>query len=315
MMKDEMRDQHWTSSLALPASGVLHLAIVALLIFGLPKSFPKPQDEQAVAVELVPPPKPPEKAPEEPKAEPPAKKPEPKPEKPRPETPKPEKPPEAQVEPPTPAPEQPIRRLNPVVQFGEKDAGPRKALDGDSAEESSTKATDQENPEKPESQNEKPVEPPAVIAVEKDASPSLPQTATQKPTPKPAEIAEPRKAPKLQDVKKLYSRSATDDPVATTAMRGVPRDVRGGTLCVTELREQLYRASPPYFPDLLPSFRLKEGTTLDVPGAAFRVGGQWRALSYRCEVDANVTRVESFAFRIGGLIPRSEWQRLGLPTR
>lgn len=283
----------------MPASGVLHLVILALLIFGLPKSFPKPQDEQAVAVELVPPPKPPEKPPAE--------------------KPQPEKPPEAKVEPSKPSPEQPARqqaipRLNPVVQFGEKDAGPRKALEGNSAEESSTDVPERETSEKPERESQNPAEPPAVMTVERESPASLPQTAKQTPTPRPAEIAKPRKAPKLQKAKKLFSQSATGDPVATTAMLGVPRDVRGGTLCVTELREQLYRASPPYFPDLLPSFRLTEGTTLDVPGAAFRVGGQWRALSYRCEVDANVTKVESFAFRIGGLIPRSEWQSLGLPT-
>lgn len=309
-MSDELRDRNWISRLALPASLAVHFAVVALLIFGLPRSLLEPAKEEVTKVELVPPPKPREKAPEKPKTVPPAQKPEPKPEKPQ-----PEKPPEANAEPPKPAPQQPIRRLNPVVQFGEKDAGPRKALEGNSAEESSTKATEQESPEKPESESPKPVEPPAVITVEKDAPPSLPQTATQTPTPKPAEKAEPRKAPKLQEAKKLFSRSATDDPVATTAMRGVPRDIRGGTLCVTELREQLYRTSPPYFPDLLPSFRLKEGTILDVPGAAFRVGGQWRALSYRCEVDADATKVVSFAFKIGRLIPRSEWQRLDLPSQ
>ncbi len=302
-MSDAIQDRRWISRLALPASVILHGLILALLIFGLPLPLREPEKEEVTTVELVPPPKPPEKAPEKPKVEPP-----------------PEKPPKAKVEPPKPppeqnAPQQAIPRLNPVVRFGEKDAGPRKALEGDDAEGGAVKATEQQKPEKQESEPQKPAEPPAVITVEKEASPALPQTANQTPSPKPAEIAEPRKAPKLQEVKKLYSRSATDDPVATTAVRGMPREVRGGTLCVTELREQLYRASPPYFPDLLPSFRLKEGTVLDVPGAAFRVGGQWRALSYRCEVDANVTRVESFAFRIGGLIPRSEWQKLGLPTR
>jgi hypothetical protein len=51
-------DDRWTWRLAIPASLVLHLLIAALLIFGLPESLPQPQDEEAISVELVPPPEP-----------------------------------------------------------------------------------------------------------------------------------------------------------------------------------------------------------------------------------------------------------------
>ena len=98
-------------------------------------------------------------------------------------------------------------------------------------------------------------------------------------------------------------------------MADVPRGVRAGRLCVTELREQLQNGLPPYYPDLLPSYRLEEGTVIDVPTAAFRVAGEWYDLSYRCEVDTNATRVVAFAFRVGGLLPRSEWTRRKLPAR
>ena len=80
----------------------------------------------------------------------------------------------------------------------------------------------------------------------------------------------------------------------------LPRGVRGGRLCVTELRDQLRNSLPPYFPDLLPSYRLEEGTAIvDVPVAAFRVGGEWYDLSYRCQVDPNATKVVGFDFRVG----------------
>ena len=120
---------------------------------------------------------------------------------------------------------------------------------------------------------------------------------------------------KLEEAKKLFSPSATGDAVATSAMADLPRSVRGGTLCVSELREQLLRASPPYFPDLLPSNPLPKGTVIDVPDAAFRAGGRWLDLSFRCEVDADATRVVSFAFRVGAAIPRSQWQRRGFPPQ
>ncbi len=117
------------------------------------------------------------------------------------------------------------------------------------------------------------------------------------------------------EAKKLFSQKATGDVIATTAMGDVPRGVRAGRLCVTELREQLQNGLPPYYPDLLPSYRLEEGTIIDVPTAAFRVAGEWYDLSYRCEVDANATRVVAFAFRVGSLLPRSEWRRRKLPAR
>jgi hypothetical protein len=72
---------------------------------------------------------------------------------------------------------------------------------------------------------------------------------------------------------------------------------------------------PPYFPDLLPSFRLDEGTVLDAPRAAFRMGGEWFGLSYRCEIDKDATRVRSFAFEVSGRLSQAERQRRGLPVR
>src|SRR5262245_12652841 len=66
VMRDDVRDQSRVSRWALPASLVVHLMIVALLIFGLPVSLLQPQKEEAIAVALVPPPKPPAKANAEP---------------------------------------------------------------------------------------------------------------------------------------------------------------------------------------------------------------------------------------------------------
>ncbi len=285
---------------ALPASVVTHLLIAVLLIFGLPVSLSPSQEEQAIAVELVPPPKPPEKAKVEPP--PPAK------------AAKPEKPQEAKAETSSPtgnasAGQRSIPALRPVFQFGEKDAGPREAPDGNSAEDGSASPVARLEPDKKDL-----AEPPSVKAL--DAINPAPQPETpKKPTPKPAEAVKVQSAVKLQEAKKLFSQTATASPAATTAMRNVPRDVRAGRLCVTELREQLLNASPPYFPDLLPSERLKDGTVIEIPREAFRANGQWFNLSYRCEVDAQAMKVVSFAFNVGDPVPRSEWNRRGLPSQ
>ncbi|MES0100032.1 DUF930 domain-containing protein [Mesorhizobium sp. M0019] len=288
-MRDEIRDQRRVFGWALPASAVVHLLAAALLLSALPLSPPQPQKEQPIAVDIVPPPKPPEKTKPPSPAEPP----------------KPEKQPEAKVE--TPASRE-VAAQRPVFQFGEKDAGPRKSLDGNSAEDGS------EQPPAPQvPSNQDLAQPPAVTAVEgKDQAPS--PGASPPPKPKPADVAKVQRPLKLQEAKRLFSKSATGDPVATTAMKNVPRAVRIGQLCNTELAQQLVHASPPYFPNSLLEYRLKAGTVMKVASAPFPANGQWYDLSFRCEVDPDATRVVSFAFRVGNPVPRSEWKRRGLPA-
>ncbi|MER8973634.1 MULTISPECIES: DUF930 domain-containing protein [unclassified Mesorhizobium] len=288
-MRNDIRDQRRVFGWALPTSIALHLLIVALLLFGLPATLSQPGKEQPIAVDIVPPPKPPEKTKPPSPAEPP----------------KPEKQPEAKVE--TPASRE-VAAQRPVFQFGETDAGPRKSLDGNSAEDGS------EQPPAPQvPSNQDLAQPPADTAVEgKDQAPS--PGASPPPKPKPADVAKVQRPLKLQEAKRLFSKSATGDPVATTAMAALPRGERVGQLCATELGGQLLHASPPYFFDSIPKYRLKAGTVMNVASAPFPANGQWYDLSFRCEVDPNATRVVSFAFRVGNPVPRSEWKRRGLPA-
>ena len=262
----------WRERWGVLASVAAHVLVIALLIFGLPLPQFEPQQPEAIAVELVPPPEPQEEeqppeeqAPEEEPAE-----------EPEPETP----PQEAAAEQQSSAP--PIEVLRPVFQFGEQDTGPREATDGSASEEAET---------------EEPAPDPDPAPVDEAAAP-LP---AEKP---PIELAEART---------LFSRTVTDDPVAMTAMAGLPREIRGSELCTTEMREQLRNATPPYWPDLLPSYRLGAGNVLEVRQAAFRARGQWYDLGFRCEVDADATRVVSFAFTIGEAIPRDQWRARGFP--
>jgi hypothetical protein len=265
-MRDGTDENRPVSRWALPASLVVHLLGGVLLIFGLPVWHRQPEKEKTIKVDLVKPPKPTEKARKEP---PPAKQPEPK----KVETVKVQKPPEAAKNTP---PRVPIPVLRPVVQFGDKDAGPRKSPEGRSAREGSR-------------------------------SVSVPRKTDE------LGVAGEKAAPKLKEAKTLFSQTTDADPVATTAMRTIPRDSRIGRLCATELRDQLLNATPPYLPELLPFFRLKAGTVMNVPQSAFQAGGEWYDLSFRCEVDRNATKVVSFAFRIGDRIPRGKWKERDLP--
>lgn len=339
-MNDETprpRSSSSTLRWGIPASVALHLVFAAVLFFDLPFEMPAPQKEESVSVEIVPPP-------EEKKPEPP---PPPKDEKK--EEPPPPKREEQQPEPPPTAAEGqpaggrvPIPMLRPVFAFGEKDSGPREARDGNSAEEPAAKP--------PEKKPEVEPKPPAETAEKKEAAAGakpqpkidLPKADMADETAKPGagdlaaetiaalEEAAPASPPKtepkpeapteadvpndLPEVKTLFSTAITDNPVAMTAMGDMPREERAAELCVTELREQLRRASPPYRPELLPSFGLKTGTVLDVRNAAFRASARWYELRFRCELDADAMTVRSFAFAVGKEIPRSQWKSRGFPV-
>ncbi len=287
-MRQTGNNATWTWRWGVSASIAVHALIVALIVFGLPLPELTPDEPDAIAVELVPPPEP---APEPEPVPEPAPEPAPPPEPTPPPEPEPAENAQApEAEPPqsdaTALENEPERKvLDPVFEFGEQDAGPRLADDGSAASEERAAA------EEPE-----------------------PEPSEQLPDGTVTVVPEPRPRVELTEVEQLFSPAANGSLAAMTAMEGMPRDRRAGELCVTEMREQLRRADPPFWPDLLPAYRLVEGTLMEVHEAAFRAGGEWYDLAFRCEVDDAVTRVVSFAFTVGNPIPRSEWGSRGLPA-
>ena len=297
------------------------------------KKPPEPaKQEEAKKAEPPPPPSEPPKQEEAKKAEPP---PPPAPEE------KPAEPPPAEE-----AKKQPLPVLRPVFEFGEKDAGPKKSLTGNAPKETT-------NPPAESKANAEAVEPvkqaeeaPAVVEappanpVPDDiqlpevgiaaanglqngpiAGTSLDATKTEivtappiaSPKNDPSKTPTPGKPVELTEAKTLFSQSATGDPIATIAMGNVPRGVRAGQLCSTELQEQLRHASPPFRAEWVPMYNLPTGNVLEAKRAAFPARGQWYNLSFRCEIDENATKVLSFAYDVGAPVPRSEWRKRGFP--
>jgi hypothetical protein len=294
-----------------------------------PPEPPKPPEEkppEAPPKEKAPEEKPPEeKPPEEAKAE------QPKPE---------EQSPQASSQQGKPQPVQPLR---PVFEFGDRNTGPQKSETGDAsaaaAKPDATPPNGKPEPVEPATATEpvvddKPpanpvpddIELPQVAAAEshqeKNGPPpeAIGEAKTDFEQAKPSEMAktevkEPaRPAPDaLTEAKTLFSRNATDDPVAKTAMDNLPRGLRVAQLCTTELREQLRHSPSNYRPELLPSYRLSSGTVLEVRRGAFRASARWYDMSFRCEVDADATKVLSFAFDVGDQVPKSQWKSRGFP--
>lgn len=152
--------------------------------------------------------------------------------------------------------------------------------------------------------------PAAVLAPKEDQRDSEAQAKSSPGTPGP----KPEPAANLTEARQLYSPVLTEDAAAMVAMGSLPRAVRASQLCTTELREQLRRATPPYRPELLPSYGLDSGNVLTVGDAAFRAEGLWYDLRFSCTVDDDAFQVAAFAFSVGKAIPRSQWQARGFPS-
>ncbi|OWV70274.1 hypothetical protein ATY77_19150 [Rhizobium sp. R634] len=327
------------------ASVLLHVPVVALLIFGLPKIEPKPPEDESVKVELVPPPeekkqeeKKPEEKPPEPKPPEEAKKEPPPPPPPPPSPPPPPPPPPAPKSSPPPAG---LRGTAPVFEFGDKNSGKAKTKNGNASEGEIDDTAAPPPSSSPETQPKQaadaaekmqPTEQPAGNPIPEEVN--VPETATaaihpERDAPAAAATEEARtsfepetpkaKAPQadqvsktpLPEVKRLFSQNATDDPVARTALGNLSRGQRMNDLCRTELEQQIEHISPKYRDPEVPTYPPFTNETIIrvMETGRFRKGGDWYSMQFECQVDADATKILSFAFRFGGLIPRSQYAK------
>ncbi len=300
---------------AVAVSLILHAVVGFALIHRVDRQLEE-MEEAPLLVELVPPPEPEEQPPE----------PEPEEEEPEPE-PEPQSEDQAQASQPD-APPPPIPVLRPVYEFAETDTGPKpdpKDLTITQPDQPETDTAEAEESQTPEQQEPAAAEPilsapqseqvEAVTeqaeAVERIVALLTEQTESEQ---EPATLApeEETDAKVLTPAELLYTDAIREDPTFRTAMNGLPRSRRAGLLCMTEMRDQLRAAQRP--PEYLPSFSLPGGTVMEPREAAFRSGGQWFDLAFRCELNLEVTRVLKFSYRIGDAIPRSQWAQRGFPN-
>ncbi|WP_217570915.1 DUF930 domain-containing protein [Mesorhizobium sp. GbtcB19] len=264
-----------------------------------------------------------------------------KPNTPQPAKDEPAKPPVA----PTPAPPQsspqpasPEQQAQPSKPEEKPGAVPPEAKPAQSEEKQATEDNDKQQPQKqdeqPQTADRQAAETPKPLTSETGSEPAPPASAAKaKPKPvktmtfKPARAfrAPIGKAGKsnptnndaagspiyagLPGVRKLYSQGATGDPFATSAMDNVPRGERVATLCGNVLSRELQSADYPV--KWVPTIKLDKGDVLNPPLAAFSTRKAWYNLNFRCEVDADATRVLSFNFRVGSLVPPGEWAARG----
>lgn len=241
---------------------------------------------------------------------------------------------------------QALPALRPVFEFGEKDGGPKKSATGNASKEMTNPPAESKadakvvEPVKQAKEAPTVVEAPPANPVPDDIqlpevgiaaanglrngpvagiSPDAAKTEIVTAPPAASPKSDPSKAPtgkpmELTEAKTLFSRNETDGPVATTAMGNIPRGVRAGQLCWTELNQQLLHSPQSYRPEIVPVYELSSGTVIQINRGSFRANAQWYDFRFRCEVNENATKVLSFAFDVGAPVPRSEWRARGFPN-
>ncbi|MCO6185513.1 DUF930 domain-containing protein [Rhizobium sp. L1K21] len=319
----KLRDEF---SVGLIASVLVHVAIFAALLINWNFETHQPEQEEAVSVEIV---QPPEEQAKDEQAEPePPPAPEPEEEQPAEEEPAPEPPPPPPPSPPAEnqteeAAQQTIEPLKPVFEFGEEASGPEVSQNGNASEGEVKDAPDEEPPADV-TEEEAPPEPTAPLPSPPELTADAGNTAiaeiiedTKTEKEKQPETVDEKPEEQKDDLKKvatIYSETGGGNKEAVTAMANLPRGIRGGQLCATELREQLRHAATPYNPEILPTYRFPEGNVLQVNRGAFRNAEGWYNIRFRCEINKDGTKITSFAYEIGDPIPRAEWAKRGLPS-
>jgi len=309
------------------------------------KKPPEPV-KQEEAKKAEPPPPPPEPPKQEATRQTP---PPPKQEEARKQDPPPPAPQQKLAEPPPPAKEakgQPLPVLRPVFEFGEKDSGPKKSETGNASKETTNPPAESKvdakvvEPVKQAKEAPTVTEAPPANPVPEDIqlpevgiaaanglrngpvagiSPNATKTEIVAAPPAASPKSDPSKAPipgkpvELTEAKTLFSQSETDDPIATTAMGSIPRGVRAGQLCATELGQQLRHSSQSYRLEIVPAYELPSGRVLEIKRGSFRANAQWYDFRFRCEINENATKIVSFAYEVGAPVPRSEWRKRGFP--
>jgi hypothetical protein len=145
--------------------------------------------------------------------------------------------------------------------------------------------------------------------------------AAAQPPPVRPEPAAPAAPPDMVRPSQMLSEQALGRPGSRGLRRELGRLVeedRVAQLCNLEAMEQIHAWRRDFQPDRLVDYARSDTRmqdhTLIAQGGAFRSARNWYEVSYRCELDAGLSKVVGFAFRVGAAIPREEWMADNLPA-
>jgi hypothetical protein len=112
----------------------------------------------------------------------------------------------------------------------------------------------------------------------------------------------------------LLSASASHslDARVIRQLNALAPDERREQRCDMEAMDRI-RAKGEFRPDKVIAYTFSDpvenGNKLKAPGAAFRSGGDWYRLKFRCETADKGLKVVSFDYKIGTKVSRDEWTK------
>lgn len=113
-----------------------------------------------------------------------------------------------------------------------------------------------------------------------------------------------------------FGAGASGDPRFYESLKRLDPATRLDQICDYEAMLRIDRDPNPYHPDRAKAEVISTPHRTDdsimTNGGAFRSGGRWYVLSYTCKTSPDHLKVINFAYRIGKLIPTSEWPKYSL---
>ena len=105
---------------------------------------------------------------------------------------------------------------------------------------------------------------------------------------------------------------AIDSQIKAQLLKLDPR-TRLEQACDTEAMIRIKKEDNPFRPDKVIAYTFKDpsygSNSIVAPGAVFRSKGEWYHLSYKCHTDAENISVQKLAYKIGGKVDRSNWDK------
>lgn len=117
-----------------------------------------------------------------------------------------------------------------------------------------------------------------------------------------------------------FAGAVLDDPrnrQTRETLSTLTSDERLIQICNIEAMEQLKRWKAGFVPNSVVSYAMADpvlsATSMEAKGAAVHAGGKWYRLSFSCGATVDLSRVASFAFKLGRPIPQRQWEQNSLP--
>jgi hypothetical protein len=173
----------------------------------------------------------------------------------------------------------------------------------------------------PGQETKTPAEIPPTPPAKEAQPPAAPPPPASAALPPPGITLGPAPPTGMIRAEKMLADQALDKPGARAAKKVLAQldpEERRLQLCNLEAVAQIEATRSDLHPERIIGYAKGaedvKSNEIAADGAAFKSGGKWYLLSFRCRLSNDGEHVVGLDYKIGAPIPPSEWARLGLPT-